>query len=115
MTRYDWSKLDEGWTKAGVVSLTIVEEKNSFSFPIEHLEQRDEAFSSSTPRYRQLFPFAKAQLAKCRIPEPVDIDTRDWQALTEENERLRDMVLERDLRLSIAFERLKKLGWKEAK
>jgi hypothetical protein len=62
-----------------------------------------------------LWSEAQGQLAKCRIPEPVDVDTRDWQALTEENERLRDMVLERDLGLSIAFERLKKLGWTEAK
>jgi len=114
MTRYDWSKLTDGWVKTGC-GLTMIEANASFSFPIENLEQRDAAYNSSSTRYRQLFPYAKRQLQWCRIPEPVDADTRDWQALTEENERLRDMVLERDLRLSIAIERLKKLGWTEAK
>jgi hypothetical protein len=99
MTRYDWSKLDAGWrfepkserVRADALVHTT-ERGTDRHFAIEELEQSDEPAGLHTSYWRMLWPFAQAQLAKCRITEPVDVDTRDWQALTEENERLREQI-----------------------
>jgi hypothetical protein len=109
MTRYDWSKLDPGW--AFDQEYRAVHYETQVLLLVQWLEEPERAwqFTGSLLDYAQQ---ASAQLAKCRIHDgdtrnekilaqtewalriqdevsQETADTRYWQALTEENERLK--------------------------
>ena len=95
--QYDWSKLTDGWRfmpRSHVVPAdALVKTRPSGSalhFRIAELKEREMPEGLHTRTWTNLWPAAQAQLSQCRIGP----DTRDWQALTEENERLKERVRE---------------------
>jgi hypothetical protein len=121
MTRYDWSKLDAGWRYMHLTQ-SLMDSKD-WTYIVNHLESLSEhpvdALMGSKA-YSVDWSAAQDQLAKCRIAEHVDVDTRDWEYAQALLLELSDLIRESHhlafaLKLSIIVERLKKLGWTEAK
>jgi hypothetical protein len=82
MTRYDWSKLTDGWQyRADQLPGPTLCMNNTSFWTLDFLERNEMSMGSE-------HMLALDQLAKCRI-EPVDVDTRNEKILTEENERLK--------------------------
>lgn len=86
---YDWSKLDEGWrfapksTSVRADALVHLTERGADRhFTIAELEYGGDPDGSHTSYWRMLWPFAQAQLAKCRIPE-VSQDLLNWMQRKE--------------------------------
>lgn len=90
MTRYDWTRLDEGWELTpnnNPESLGLLRRKDGWAIPIEVIESWDpeKHGSAISPNVRGFRSEAKAQLAKCCIrdtePAPAIDNTPLFEAM----------------------------------